>query len=73
MTHDLLQCGKMAGGKRKRADGKEKLEKRKRKGGGETRVVVEVVEGIGEVKWSCRVALAKLTPHSPDQSRQVGR
>lgn len=39
----------------------------------ETRVVVEVVEGIGEVKWSCRVALAKLTPHSPDQSRQVGR
>lgn len=37
------------------------------------RVVVEVVEGIGEVKESCRVALAKLTPHSPDQSRQVGR
>lgn len=34
-------------------------------------MVVEVVEGIGEVKRSCRVALAKLTPHSPDQSRQV--
>lgn len=64
----------MAGGKRKRVDGKEKLENRTRKGGGgETRVVVEVVEGIGEVKWSCRVALAELTPHSPDQSRQVGR
>lgn len=25
------------------------------------------------VKRSCRVVLAKLTPHSPDQSRQVGR
>lgn len=34
-------------------------------------MVVEVVEGVGEVKRSCRVSLAKLTPHSPDQSRQV--
>lgn len=29
--------------------------------------------GMGGVKKSCRVAFAKLTPHSPDQSRQVGR
>lgn len=27
---------------------------------------------MGGVRKSCRVALAKLTPHSPDQSRQVG-
>lgn len=54
-------------------DGKEKFGEENKEDGGETRVVVEVVEGIGEVKWSCRVALAKLTPHSPDQSRQVGR
>lgn len=36
----------------------------------------KVVVGGGEmggVRKSCRVALAKLTPHSPDQSRQVGR
>lgn len=32
--------------------------------------------GLGEgggVKSSCTVAVAKLTPHSPDQSRQVDR
>lgn len=28
---------------------------------------------MGGVRKSCRVAVAKLTPHSPDQSRQVGR
>lgn len=28
---------------------------------------------LGRVKRSCQVTAAKLTPHSPDQSRQVGR
>lgn len=28
---------------------------------------------MGGVRKSCKVALSKLTPHSPDQSRQVGR
>lgn len=39
------------------------------------KVVVGVGGGgveMGGVRKSCRVALAKLTPHSPDQSRQVG-
>lgn len=29
-------------------------------------------ETVG-VRKSCRVALAELTPHSPEQSKQVGR
>lgn len=40
--------------------------------GGEVLVGGEWGE-MGGVRNSCRVALAKLTPHSPDQSRQVGR
>lgn len=28
---------------------------------------------VGGVRRSCTVAVAKLTPHSPDQSRQVDR
>lgn len=48
-------------------------EEEKVEGRGTGRVVV----GVGGremrgVRWSCRVALVKLTPHSPDQSRQVG-
>lgn len=51
LTHDLLWCGKMEGGKRKRVDEKEKLEKSTRKmgrqsgggsGGGDWRSQVEL-------------------------------
>lgn len=51
--------------------GREKVEKR-----GRGKVVVGERVGLGEVggvRSSCTVAVAKLTPHSPDQSRQVDR
>lgn len=45
---------------------KEVEEQREGGGGGEGR-------RWGVVRQSCGIILAKLTPHSPDQSRQVGR
>lgn len=38
----------------------------------EERSTGKVGREMGGVKKGCRVALAKLTPHSPDQSRKAG-
>lgn len=57
---------------RRRCEGVGEWRRRGRWRGG-VRGKVVVLGEMGGVRRSCRVAVAKLTPHSPDQSRQVGR
>lgn len=65
----MICCG---GGRWQRKEGEEE----EGKVGGKEEHGEGWVEGWGRtggVRKSCRITVATLTPHSPDQSRQVGR